>query len=78
MDLYKRVLALILCLVMVITCFTGCGADRQASFDVTSENIGQLVSEVYLSEGEVIAISENKEIIAILPKYPSIHAFESE
>lgn len=60
MDLYKRVLALILCLVMVITCFTGCGADRQASFDVTSENIGQLVSEVYLSEGEVIAISENE------------------
>ncbi len=29
-------------------------------------------------EEKVIAISENKEIIAILPKYPSIHAFESE
>lgn len=57
---FKKILALILCIAMVITCFAGCGSSKQAAVDITEGNVGQLVSEAYISEGEVIEISENE------------------
>lgn len=57
---FKKILALILCFAMIITCFAGCGSGNQAEVDITEGNIGQLVSEAYISQGDVIEISENE------------------
>ncbi|MBR5228688.1 MAG: hypothetical protein IKV96_02490, partial [Firmicutes bacterium] len=60
MESFKKIIALGLCLVLVITCLAGCGSSKQAAVDITEGNIGQLVSEAYISEGEIIEIMENE------------------